>query len=236
MSYSIEMPNSIGNIVLIEDELQIRRFVTAALENEKFQVYCAENGKQGLIEIGTRKPDAVILDLGLPDIDGLDVIRETRNWSNIPIIVLSARTQEAEKVAALDLGADDFLSKPFGTPELLARLRAQLRRRSMLSDVSVQGDFVFGNIAVDLPKRLVSKSGKTIHLTPIEFRLLTELIKNAGRVVTQRQLLKDVWGPSYVNNEHYLRIYMSHLRQKLEDDPTQPKHFITEVGVGFRFI
>lgn len=230
------MPNNIGNIVLIEDDLQIRRFVSAALENENFQVYCAETGKQGLIEIGTRKPDAVILDLGLPDIDGLEVIHETRNWSNIPIIVLSARTQEVEKVAALDAGADDFLSKPFGTPELIARLRAQLRRRTMLGEISQQGIYVFGNIHVDLPKRLVLKNAQPIHLTPIEFRLLIELVKNAGRVVTQRQLLKEVWGPSYVDNEHYLRIYMSHLRQKLEDDPTQPEHFITEVGVGFRFI
>ena len=230
------MANNIGNIVLIEDDLQIRRFVSAALENENFQVYCAETGKQGLIEIGTRKPDAVILDLGLPDIDGLEVIHETRNWSNIPIIVLSARTQEVEKVAALDAGADDFLSKPFGTPELIARLRAQLRRRTMHGEISQQGIYVFGNIHVDLPKRLVLKNAQPIHLTPIEFRLLTELVKNAGRVVTQRQLLKEVWGPSYVDNEHYLRIYMSHLRQKLEDDPTQPEHFITEVGVGFRFI
>ncbi|TFW70652.1 DNA-binding response regulator [Methylotenera oryzisoli] len=230
------MSNTIGNIILIEDELQIRRFVTAALESENFQVYCAETGKQGLIEIGTRKPDAVILDLGLPDMDGLEVIKDTRNWSNVPIIILSARTQESEKVAALDAGADDFVSKPFGTPELLARLRAQLRRRAMLSDVNQLGVHVFGSIIVDLPKRLVSKNGQTIHLTPIEFRLFTELVKNAGRVVTQRQLLKEVWGPSYVDNEHYLRIYMSHLRQKLEDNPTQPEHLITEIGVGFRFI
>ncbi len=230
------MSNTVGNIILIEDELQIRRFVTAALESENFQVYCAETGKQGLIEIGTRKPDAVILDLGLPDMDGLEVIKDTRNWSNVPIIILSARTQESEKVAALDAGADDFVSKPFGTPELLARLRAQLRRRAMLSDVNQLGVHVFGSITVDLPKRLVSKNGQTIHLTPIEFRLFTELVKNAGRVVTQRQLLKEVWGPSYVDNEHYLRIYMSHLRQKLEDNPTQPEHLITEIGVGFRFI
>ncbi|WP_020168083.1 MULTISPECIES: two-component system response regulator KdpE [Methylotenera] len=226
----------LANIVLIEDEQQIRRFVTAALEIENFQVFSAETGKQGLIEIGTRKPDAVILDLGLPDIDGLVVIRDVRTWSNIPIIVLSARTQEAEKVAALDAGADDFLSKPFGTPELLARVRAQLRRRSMLSEASSEGVYMFGDISIDLPKRLVTKAGKPVHLTPIEFRLFTELVKNAGRVVTQRQLLKEVWGPAYVENEHYLRIYMSHLRQKLENDPAQPEHLITEIGVGFRFI
>ncbi|WP_047536772.1 two-component system response regulator KdpE [Methylotenera versatilis] len=230
------MANYLANIVLIEDEQQIRRFVTTALEIENFQVFSAETGKQGLIEIGTRKPDAVILDLGLPDIDGLEVIREVRTWSNIPIIVLSARTQEAEKVAALDAGADDFLSKPFGTPELLARVRAQLRRRSMLNETSSEGVYAFGDISIDFPKRLISKAGAPVHLTPIEFRLFTELVKNAGRVVTQRQLLKEVWGPAYVDNEHYLRIYMSHLRQKLENDPAQPEHLITEIGVGFRFI
>ena len=230
------MANHIANVILIEDDHQILRFVSSALENESFQVFCAETGKQGLIEISTRKPDVVILDLGLPDIDGLEVIRETRNWSNIPIIVLSARTQEAEKVAALDAGADDFLSKPFGTPELLARVRAQLRRRSMLGEDSHQGIYDFGNLNVDLHRRLVSKDSQAVHLTPIEFRLFTVLVKNAGRVVTQKQLLKDVWGPSYVENEHYLRIYMSHLRQKLEKDPAQPEHLITEVGVGFRFI
>jgi two-component system KDP operon response regulator KdpE len=230
------MANHIANVILIEDDHQILRFVSSALENENFQVFCAETGKQGLIEISTRKPDVVILDLGLPDIDGLEVISEVRNWSNIPIIVLSARTQEAEKVAALDAGADDFLSKPFGTPELLARIRAQLRRRTMLGEENHQGVYDFGNINVDLPRRLVSKGSQAVHLTPIEFRLFTELVKNAGRVVTQKQLLKDVWGPSYVENEHYLRIYMSHLRQKLENDPAQPEHLITEVGVGFRFI
>ncbi len=230
------MSNHLPNIVLIEDEQQIRRFVTAALENESFQVFSAETGKQGLIEIGTRKPDVVILDLGLPDIDGLEVIRDVRTWSNIPIIVLSARTQETEKVAALDVGADDFLSKPFGTPELLARVRAQLRRRTMLNEIGNQGVHAFGDISIDLPKRLVSKAGQAVHLTPIEFRLFTELVKNAGRVVTQRQLLKEVWGPSYIDNEHYLRIYMSHLRQKLENDPTQPEHLMTEIGIGFRFV
>lgn len=236
------MTDFIANVVIIEDDLQIRRFVSATLESANFQVFTAETGKQGLVEISTRKPDVVILDLGLPDIDGLAVIAETRNWSNIPIIVLSARDREAEKVAALDAGADDFLSKPFGTPELLARLRAQLRRRTMLSNENQpgsenqQGVYSFGDISVDLPKRLVFKNGQAVHLTPIEFRLFTELVKNAGRVVTQKQLLKQVWGPAYVDNEHYLRIYMSHLRQKLENDSTQPEHLITEIGVGFRFV
>ena len=230
------MINHIANIVLIEDEQQIRRLVTSALENANYQVFSADTGKQGLIEIGTRKPDVVVLDLGLPDIDGLTVITETRNWSTIPIIVLSARRQEADRVAALDAGADDFLSKPFGMPELLARIRAQMRRSTMMGDETNQGVYTFGEITVDLPKRLISKDLQPVHLTPIEFRLFSVLVKNAGRVVTQRQLLKEVWGPSYIDNEHYLRIYMSHLRQKLEKNPTQPEHFITEIGVGFRFI
>ena len=196
------MINHIANIVLIEDEQQIRRLVTSALENANYQVFSADTGKQGLIEIGTRKPDVVVLDLGLPDIDGLTVITETRNWSTIPIIVLSARRQEADRVAALDAGADDFLSKPFGMPELLARIRAQMRRSTMMGDETNQGVYTFGEITVDLPKRLISKDLQPVHLTPIEFRLFSVLVKNAGRVVTQRQLLKEVWGPSYIDNEH----------------------------------
>jgi len=222
------------NIILIEDEQQIRRFVMLAAESEGFLIYSAETGRQGLIEIGTRKPDVVILDLGLPDMDGLDVIRETRSWSAVPIIVLSARTQEAEKVEALDAGADDFLTKPFGTPELLARIRAQLRRRAVGTDGNSDGLYQFGNVKVDLPKRLVFRGVEPVHLTPIEFRLLTMLIRNAGRVVTQRQLLKEVWGPAYVENGHYLRIYMANLRKKLEEDATQPEYLLTETGIGYR--
>lgn len=222
------------NIILIEDEQQIRRFVMLAVESEGFQIYSAETGRQGLIEIGTRKPDVVILDLGLPDMDGLDVIRETRSWSTVPIIVLSARTQEAEKVEALDAGADDFLTKPFGTPELLARIRAQLRRRTQSTEGNSDGLYQFGDVQVDLPKRLVFRGVEQVHLTPIEFRLLTILIRNAGRVVTQRQLLKEVWGPAYIENGHYLRIYMANLRKKLEIDATQPEYLLTETGVGYR--
>jgi len=222
------------NIILIEDEQQIRRFVMLAAEGEGFQIYSAETGRQGLIEIGTRKPDVVILDLGLPDMDGLDVIRETRSWSTVPIIVLSARAHEAEKVEALDAGADDYLTKPFGTPELLARIRAQLRRRSLSTDGNSEGLFQFGDVQVDLPKRQVFRETKPVHLTPTEFRLLTMLIRNSGRVVTQRQLLKEVWGPAYIENGHYLRIYMANLRQKLEVDATQPEHLLTETGVGYR--
>lgn len=230
------MPEHI-NIVFIEDEQQIRRFVRIALEKEGFRVYEAETGERGLIEIGTRKPDAVILDLGLPDMDGKEVIRQARSWSTVPIIILSSRSNEHEKVEGLDAGADDYLMKPFGIPELLARLRAHLRRRSFANDESGNtGIYKLGDVTVDLPKRLIFRETGQIHLTPIEFRLLTALIRNAGRVVTQRQLLNEVWGPAYIESSHYLRIYMGHLRQKLEVDPAQPKHIITETGVGYRLI
>ncbi len=226
-----------STIIVIEDELQIRRFVISSLENEQFQVHSAETGKQGLIEVGTRKPDVVVLDLGLPDMDGTEVIQQIRSWSNVPIIVLSARSHEAEKVKALDAGADDYLTKPFGSAELLARIRAQLRRKSFPAEgVNNDARFSFGDITVDFSKRLVFRENQAVHLTPIEFRLLSILIQNVGRVVTQRQLLKDVWGPSFIESSHYLRIYMGHLRQKLEADATQPKHLITETGVGYRLV
>lgn len=226
-----------NTIIVIEDEQQIRRFIIASLENADLQVYSAETGQQGLIEVGTRKPDTVVLDLGLPDMDGVEVIAQIRSWSTVPIIVLSARTDEAEKVKALDAGADDYLTKPFGSAELLARIRAQLRRRSLATEGnSNNGLFTFGEITVDLTRRLVSRGKEPVHLTPIEFRLLTVLIRNTGRVVTQRQLLKDVWGPTFVESSHYLRIYMGHLRQKLEVDATQPRYLMTETGVGYRLV
>src|SRR5450830_401441 len=229
------MSEPLANIIVIEDEQQIRRFIIASLENADMQVHSAETGQQGLIEVGTRKPDTVVLDLGLPDMDGIEVIQQIRSWSTVPIIVLSARTDEAEKVKALDAGADDYLTKPFGSAELLARIRAQLRRRSLaVEGSSNNGLYSFGEITVDLPKRQVFRASELVHLTPIEFRLLGILIRNAGRVVTQRQLLKEVWGPTYVESSHYLRIYMGHLRQKLEDDAAQPKYLITETGVGYR--
>ncbi len=233
-----ELANTIpSTIIVIEDEQQIRRFIIASLENAGLQVHSAETGQQGLIEVGTRKPDTVVLDLGLPDMDGVEVITQIRSWSTVPIIVLSARTDETEKVKALDAGADDYLTKPFGSAELLARIRAQLRRRSLANEGnSNNGLFTFGEITVDLTRRLVSKCAEPVHLTPIEFRLLTVLIRNTGRVVTQRQLLKDVWGPSFLESSHYLRIYMGHLRQKLEADATQPKYLMTETGVGYRLV
>jgi two-component system KDP operon response regulator KdpE len=224
---------STHHVVLVEDEPHIRRFVRAALEDEGCQVFEADTAARGLIEAGTRKPDLVIVDLGLPDRDGLELIRDLRGWSNVPVIVLSARSGEADKIAALDLGADDYLSKPFGVGELLARVRAALRRSARNAG---SGDSVisFGGVEVDLGNRVTRKHGTEVHLTPIEFRLLAYLCAHSGKVLTHRQLLKEVWGPSHVEQTHYPRIFMQHLRQKLEDDPTQPKHFITETGVGYR--
>lgn len=231
------MPSPIA--VVIEDEPQIRRFVRAALEAEGWQVHEAETARRGLSEAGTRKPDLLVLDLGLPDGDGLDLIRDVRGWSGVPIIVLSARCDEADKVAALDAGADDYLTKPFGVGELLARVRANLRRpRAVGADGATQGDpvFCFGEVVVDRQARVVTRNGAPVHLTPIEYRLLLVLIANVGRVLTHRQLLREVWGPSHAGQSHYLRIYMGHLRQKLELDPAQPRHLLTETAVGYRLV
>ena len=228
-------------VVVIEDEPQIRRFVRAALEAEGWQVHEADTAKKGLTEAGTRKPDLLVLDLGLPDGDGLDVIRDVRGWSSVPIIVLSARSDEADKIAALDAGADDYLTKPFGVGELLARVRANLRRpRAVPGEGAGQEEadpvFRFGAVSVDRHARIVRRSGAEVHLTPIEYRLLSVLMANAGRVLTHRQLLKEVWGPSHAEQSHYLRIYMGHLRQKLEVDSTQPVHLLTETAVGYRLL
>ncbi len=228
------MQEILKSILVIEDEDQIRRFILSSLEAEGFTVYFAENGRRGVVEAGTRQPDVIILDLGLPDIDGVAVIKEIRAWSATPIIVLSARTLESEKVRALDAGADDYITKPFGSSELIARVNAQIRRNAFISTNNNEGVFEFGDIKTDLPRRKIFRNNIQVQLTPIEFRLLSVLIKNAGCVITQRQLLKEVWGPSYVDNSHYVRIYMGHLRQKLEDDPTQPKYLLTETGVGYR--
>jgi len=221
--------------LLIEDERQIRRFVRTALETEGWQVVEAETIKQGLIDAGTRKPDVVILDLGLPDGNGIDFIRDFRSWSSVPVIVLSARTGEMDKIEALDAGADDYLTKPFGVGELLARLRATRRRSAgVASEDAVP--FRFGDVEVDLTRRTVRKGDAPLHLTPIEYRLLTLMINNVGRVLTHRQILREVWGPAYVEHEHYVRVHMGHLRQKLEDDPAQPKYLVTETAVGYRLV
>jgi two-component system KDP operon response regulator KdpE len=221
--------------LILEDEREIRQFVRMSLETEGWLVCEAGTVKQGLIEAGTRRPDLVIADLGLPDGDGVDLIRELRTWSGVPIIVLSARTQESDKVAALDAGADDFITKPFGVAELLARTRANLRR-VRAGRASTDSVFRFGDVEVDLSARVVRKAGAELHLTPIEYRLLGVLIANVGRVLTHRHLLREVWGPSHSESTHYLRVYMGNLRQKLEDDPAQPRHIVTETGVGYRLL
>lgn len=223
-------------VVVIEDEPQIRRFVRTALEAEGWLVHEADTAKKGLTEAGTRKPDLLVLDLGLPDGNGLDLIRDVRGWSAVPIIVLSARSDEADKIAALDAGADDYLTKPFGVGELLARVRANLRRPRATAPEDADPVFRFGEVEVDRTARLVRRAGVEVHLTPIEYRLLSVLMANTGRVLTHRQLLREVWGPSHAEQSHYLRIYMGHLRQKLEADPTQPRHLLTETAVGYRLL
>jgi len=224
----------VTNVLIVEDEHAIRRFLRAALEADGLRVYEAETLQRGLLEAATRKPDLIILDLGLPDGDGIDFIRDLRQWSAIPVIVLSARSEESDKIAALDAGADDYLSKPFGIGELQARLRVALRRHA--SGASPEPVVHFSNVKVDIAARLVHRGDEEIHLTPIEFRLLAVLLNNAGKVLTQRQLLNQVWGPNAVEHSHYLRIYMGHLRQKLEQDPARPRHFLTETGIGYRFM
>ncbi|KFC82735.1 two-component system response regulator KdpE [Buttiauxella agrestis] len=222
------------SVLIVEDEKEIRRFLRTALEAESLRVHEAETLQRGLLEAATRKPDLVILDLGLPDGDGIDFIRDFRQWSQTPIVVLSARSDEQVKIDALDAGADDYLSKPFGIGELQARLRVVLRRHASLAQPDPV--YQFSNISVDLANRRITRDGTEIHLTPIEFRLLATLLNNHGKVLTQRQLLNQVWGPNAVEHSHYLRIYMGHLRQKLESDPARPAHLLTETGIGYRFM
>ncbi len=225
--------NNVASILVIEDEAVIRRFVKAALEEDGHRVYEADSVARGLIEAGTRKPDLVVLDLGLPDGDGVALLLDLRSWSSVPVIVLSARVDEGDKIAALDAGADDYLTKPFGTGELQARVRAQLRRRGS-SAASESDKVTLGDVVVDLGLRSVSRGGEPLHLTQLEYRLLVALIAQRGKVLTHRQLLKEVWGPAHIEHNHYLRIYMAHLRQKLEQDPAQPRYLLTETGVGYR--
>ena len=221
-----------STVLIVEDELEIRRFVRHVLTTEDMQVFEADTKQRGAIEAGTRKPDLVIVDLGLPDGDGIELIRELRTWSQVPILVLSARGSESQKVVALDAGADDYLTKPFGVEEMLARVRALLRRALRNGHATPQ--LLLGDVEIDLTSRTVKKNGVDIHLTPIEFRLLSYLITNAGRVVTYRELVRENWGPSYAEQSHYARVVMQHLRQKLEADAAQPKYFLTEIGVGYR--
>ena len=221
-------------ILIVEDEPEIRRFVRMALESEAHEVHEAATLQRGLIEAASRRPDLVVLDLGLPEGDGVDLIRDLRSWSAIPIIVLSARGGEADKISALDAGADDYLVKPFGAGELLARVRAQLRRRTQAAPC---GDPVlrFGDVTVDLARRVVERHGEPLHLTPIEYKLLTHLAAQPDRVITHRQLLQAVWGPGHTEDTHYVRVHMANLRKKVEADPSMPKHLLTEAGIGYRF-
>ena len=221
-------------VLIVEDEKLIRRFVRTSLEEEGCRVFEAGSCADGLLEAGANKPDLIVLDLGLPDGNGVDFIRDLRAWSDVPILVLSARSNEKEKIQALDVGADDYLTKPFGVGELRARARALLRRQSRSSEEA--GTIVeFGEVKVDLSRRVVTRRDEQVHLTPIEYRLLCGLLANTGKVMTQRHLLREVWGPASIESNHYLRVYVGHLRQKLEDDATQPRYLLTETGVGYRF-
>ena len=224
-----------ANILIIEDEQQIRRYLGAALLSDGFKVFEADTLQRGLIEVATRKPDLVILDLGLPDGDGNQFIEEVRQWSQIPIIILSARSDERDKVKALNNGADDYLTKPFGVAELLARVRANLRRRNSERD-SEEPTICFGNIKIDRANRRIFRNGEEIHLTQLEYRLFMTLLSQPGRVFTHRQLLNTVWGAAYIEQTQYIRIYMGHLRQKLEDDATRPRYLQTETGIGYRLV
>ncbi len=221
-------------ILIVEDECQIRRFVRTALEREGMRVGEAGTRRDGLIEAGRCKPDLVVLDLGLPDGDGAQFVEDFRAWSSAPVLVLSARSTENDKIGVLDAGADDYLTKPFSVGELLARVRALLRRGRNGAEAEA-ALVAFGDVEVDFSRRQVSRGGEPVKLTPIEYRLLGVLIANAGKVLTHRHLLREIWGPAYSDSSHYLRIYVGHLRHKLEDDPAQPRHFLTETGVGYRF-
>ena len=219
-------------ILIIEDEAHIARFIKTAMEQEGYQVYTADSSHRGLIEAATRRPDLLILDLGLPDGDGCDVIADIRTWSSLPILVLSARSDEQDKIKALNLGADDYLVKPFSMGELVARVNAHMRRWQVGYEAPSQIEL--GNISIDLTQRQVKKNGNDVHLTPIEYRLLTVLIRYAEKVLTHKQLLNEVWGKGHNHQEHYVRIFMSNLRQKLEDNPSRPNYFLTEIGVGYK--
>lgn len=220
------------SVLVIEDEAQMRKFLRASLESSGYQVYEADTASEGLVQAASRTPDLVLLDLGLPDLDGLAVTQRLREWAQTPIIVISARGKEEDKIKALDAGADDYLTKPFGVGELLARIRVALRRTAR--DQSGSTLFTMGNVLVDLGLRRVTKGEQEVHLTPNEYKLLTTLIKYDGRVVTHRQLLKEVWGPNAGEQTQYLRVYMGQLRHKLEDNPNRPRFLTTEPGVGYR--
>jgi two-component system KDP operon response regulator KdpE len=228
------MTTEMPKILVIEDEQEIRRFLRVSLSAQGFRLAEAEDGQSGIRQAAAQQPDLVLLDLGLPDVDGLDVIRQIRSWSRVPIVVLSARGQERDKILALDGGADDYLTKPFGVGELLARIRVALRHAARTDHDDRDAIFAVGELRVDLPNRQVFVGDAEIRLTPTEYRLLTTLVKHAGKVVTHRHLLKEVWGPDSVEETHYLRVYMAQLRQKLERDSARPRYLLTEPAVGYR--
>jgi len=221
-------------VVLIEDEPQIRRFLRATLSGQGYRLFEVATGADALVEVAQRQPDVVILDLGLPDMDGLEVIRRLREWSAVPVIVLSARGQERDKVTALDAGADDYVSKPFSAGELLARIRVALRHTAGATHEGSEATFKVGELQVDLLRRHVTVGAAEVRLTPIEYKLLSTLVHHAGKVVTHQQLLREVWGPSHEDQAHYVRVYMAHLRHKLENEPARPRYLLTEPGVGYR--
>ncbi|HUD83862.1 MAG TPA: response regulator [Candidatus Saccharimonadales bacterium] len=220
-------------VLIIDDEVQIRRLLRVTLEASGYRVFEAATGQEGLVEAAQRQPDVIVLDLGLPDMDGAAVLKRLREWSQAPVLVLSVREGEDDKVAALDNGADDYMTKPFSTVELLARLRVARRHAQPIADNSV---FRAGRLEVDLAGRAVTVKGQEVKLTPTEYSLLRLLVRNAGKVVTHRQILKEVWGPNYAEQTHYLRVYMAHLREKLEADPSRPELLVTEAGVGYRLV
>jgi two-component system KDP operon response regulator KdpE len=225
-------PNPI--VLVIEDEPQIRRFLRHTLGSEGYTLLEATNAKDGMAEAASHPPDIILLDLGLPDMDGLEVIRNIRTWSEAPIIIISARGQEHDKVAALDIGANDYLTKPFSVPELMARIRVLLRAAARVAGDGKESTFTVGDLHVDLGRRIVKFHDKEVRVTPIEFKLLSVLVKHAGKVLTHRQLLNEVWGPDNTEEANYLRVYIHQLRHKIEDDPARPKYLTTETGVGYR--
>jgi two-component system KDP operon response regulator KdpE len=226
---------NLATILLIEDERQMRRFLRVTLQSERYALIEAETAAEGLSQAATRNPDIVLLDLGLPDMDGLEVIKKLREWSTVPIIVISAREQEGDKIKALDEGADDYLTKPFGAGELLARIRVALRHAVPKSQDQRDAIFTAEDLSIDFLKRQVHRGDREIHLTPIEYRLLVVLVRNAGRVMTHRHILKEVWGPAYIEQTHYLRVFMNQLRKKIEADSARPHFLLNEPGIGYRF-
>ena len=221
-------------VLIIEDDAQMLRFLQVLLEGHGYDIHCCATAKDGLLKVAELTPDIILLDLGLPDMDGLNLVTDIRGWSGIPIIVISARDQENDKVKALDNGADDYLTKPFGSSELLARIRVALRHRNS-QEGSMPARLEAPGLTMDFSQRLVWHNNELVHLTPTEYNILTLLARNAGKVLTYRQILKEIWGAEHIEQNHYVRVHMAQLRHKLEDNPAQPRYLLTEVGVGYRF-